>query len=394
MRIFALLLCLLMLPAALAEEFTPYEMFTFSASLPEKLAEPLSALIPDVSAVLSGAAIQYNGYSTDDTPCYSAVMLVQSDAGLRLYAAAQPEDQPWQICDYTRFLRSADFCSISVCQPKPTYQHVPRFSIDYYAPDAQCSDTLAFWHNRLWKLLGHTNQSTGSSISTGYELLGFTNQSTGVCISTGYDTLTFSCAPVRQEYLCSEPFFMDYMAGIADFPTTKAALEKLAVQRVSFFHTSAGDFVYTIGANLRAEPTTHSDSLGAYYANVPMVYTGQQKQGSAWPWYQVRIGSTIGWMSGNYTAPQLDMGCSPVPLGRTRNNCPLYADADGRQTIAQLEPGSTFHILTETSSMYHICIPRGDISWAVDAQGTYGYIPKANVLTGASLSALDAQSPQ
>ena len=47
-RILALMMLLLMLPViSLADEIIPYEVFTFSASLPERLKEPLSALIPD-----------------------------------------------------------------------------------------------------------------------------------------------------------------------------------------------------------------------------------------------------------------------------------------------------------------------------------------------------------
>ena len=40
--------------------------------------------------------------------------------------------------------------------------------------------------------------------------------------------------------------------------------------------------------------------------------------------------------------------------------------------------------------MYHICIPQNEISWAVDMEGLYGYIPQEGTLTGASPSVLDA----
>ena len=367
-RMLALLLALLLPCLAFAEEYVPYEVFTFAGTLPERLKEPLGALIPDESAVLSGAAIQCNGNHVDATSpahqdCYSALVLAESGEEIRLYAAAQPEGQPWQVCDYSRFLRSAQFRSISIYQPKA--DNVPRFSIDYYSHKGQCSDTMVFRNNQLWHLTGHTNQTTG------------------VSISTGYDTLSYDCPPLHQEYLCATPFFMDYMAGIADFPTTQAEIEKLAVQRESLFHAAPGDVVYSAGANLRREPTTKSESLGVYAHNVPMVFTGEQKQGAQWPWYQVRIGGTVGWMSGNYVSNQISGGALPVSLGRTVDGSLLYADADANHPTAQLQPGVTFHILTEYQEMYHICIPE-KISWAVDAGGLYGYIPAVGIVTGAS----------
>jgi hypothetical protein len=123
-----------------------------------------------------------------------------------------------------------------------------------------------------------------------------------------------------------------------------------------------------------------------------MTFTGEQKSGTTFPWYQVQIGDTVGWMSSNYVGFAPDLGFMPIPLGRTLEGCSLYASARDKTPMAELAPGTTFHILTEYDGMYHICIPQGELSWAVDPDGTYGYIPKKNVLTGYSPSALDAQA--
>ena len=62
-RALVLLMLLMMLPViSLADETVPYEVCTFSATLPEQLKAPLSALIPDETKVISGAAIKHNGY--------------------------------------------------------------------------------------------------------------------------------------------------------------------------------------------------------------------------------------------------------------------------------------------------------------------------------------------
>ena len=96
-------------------------------------------------------------------------------------------------------------------------------------------------------------------------------------------------------------------------------------------------------------------------------------------------------MSSNYVGHQPDYAFEPVPLGRILDSCPLYASAKDKRPTTELAPGTTFHILTEYKGMYHICIPQGEISWDVDRDGLYGYIPKEDVLTGYSPSALDAQ---
>lgn len=372
-RMIIALLCLLLPCLTLAETARPYEVYTFTGSLPQQLKEPLAVLIPDASCVLSGAAIQHNGdhlsMEQAHMDCYSALVLVQSGHSLHLYAVAHPEGQSWQVNDYTRFLRESSYPSVSIYWPEK--ERTPEFSLDYYTPDGKLSDTLCFY--QLWQLTGHTNHTTGISIDVQYDSLVYTN------------------APLWQEYFLSAGFWMDYMGSIADFPTTQAEIEVIAANKeYAFIENAASSIVYSHGANLRREPTTSSESLGMYAYGVPMVYTGEKKQGAQWPWYQVRIGDTIGWMSGNYVSNQISGGALPVPLGLTVDGCLLYADPDSKQPLAQLEPGVTFHILTETKGMYHICIP-SEVSWAVDPMGIYGYIPNDDVLQGAGIAALEAQ---
>lgn len=369
MRIIALLLALLLPCLALAEEIIPYEVFTFSASLPQPLREPLAALVPDETLVLSGAAIQHNEYSGNAVVCYSAMALVQTDAGLRLYAAAQPVGQPWEVNDYTHLLRDNRNVSISIYQPEPN--RIPQISIDYHTPDGLHSDLLVFWNSQLWCLDGHT--APGVSI---------TNEMGMIAVRDGVG---------QEKFRCHEPYFLDYMADIFAFPTSRAEAQALT-WLPDYAPFTAGMTLYAGGANLRKEATSSSESLGKYARNVPMVYTGEQVQGRSWPWYQVRIGSTVGWMSGNYVADTPDWGYVPVPLGRTVADCPLYAAAGDKQPVALLAPGTTFHILTEYQGMYHVCVPTRDISWAVETAGVYGYVPTTDILTGASPSALDAQS--
>lgn len=377
-RFLALMLCLCLIPAvSLAEERAPYEVFTFSASLPVRLQEPLSSLIPDESRILSGAAIQHNGSHYGDAPdyldSYTALVLVDSAEGLHLYAAAWVENLPWQVNDYTRVLRQTKGVSVSIY--KPDADRIPVFSVDYAVQGGIMSDMFSFWGNRLWCVYAHTDQSRGVTIK---------NDHGGVEITDGSG---------RNGYACDIPFYLDYMVNMSAFPISHEEAASLASSsQLAFDADTAVNRVYSRGANLRKEPTSKSESLGMYTANVPMIFTGEQKPGTNWPWYQVNIGDTMGWMSSDYVAISIHLYEAPIPLGRTVDICPLYAAIGDTQPAMQLSPGATFHILTEIDGLYHICIPQGEISWAVDVNGVYGYIPKENVLTGYSPSALDAQS--
>lgn len=377
-RILSLLMILLLPVLALAEISPVYQVSTFSGRLPEALKEPLSSLIPDESRILSGALIRHNGYhvSGEDGPayrdCLSALVLVNADDGLRLYAAAQPEGQPWVISDYTRILRQGKNVSVSVYQPESN--RIPVFSVDYAVQGGMMSDQFVFWGNMLWCVYAHSDEARG------------------ITIKNDHGSVAFTDAAGTRGYACLQPFYLDYMEDLSAFPITREAAERCAIAHETAFAADvAANRAYAGGANLRTEPTGKSESLGVYASNTPMLLTGKQEQGVAWPWYQVQIGNTVGWMSSNYvnTAPYL--GVDTVPLGRVTTTTPLCTSADDQQHAMELPAGASFHILTEYKGMYHICIPQGEISWAVDRDGVYGYIPMEGVLTGYSPSALDAQ---
>lgn len=367
-RLLALLMILLLPTAVLADEYSPYEVCTFSGSLPERLRGPLADWVEDESRILSSGVIQRNGGQHDED-CYSALILLDTSDGARLIAAAQPEGLPWQVNDYTYMLRDRRNASISIYQPEVSL--IPVFSIDYYVSDGLVSDLISFWNDQLWCVYGHIDKPRN------------------VRVMNDHGSLDFTGGIGPKDYACPNPFYLDYMSSITEFPVTREAAKALA-DTVAQSTPIAGDIVYARGANLRKEPTSKSESLGVYAANVPMHFTGETSQGSAWPWYQVRIGDTLGWMSSNYIAAALDPGCSPISLGCTTKPCPMYAHPGDTQPILQLEAGPSFYILAEYHDMYHICIPQDCICWAVDVDGTYGYIPKEDVLTGASISALYA----
>ena len=377
-RLLVLMMIMLMLPViSLADEITPYEVFTFSASLPERLKEPLAAFIPDETQIISGASIQHNGSHYDDSPSeldsYTAMVLVSTDSGPCLYAAAWVENLPWQVNDYTRFLRQKQDVCVSIYRPDDF--RAPILSVDYSVQNGIKSDLFIFRSNMLWCIDGHIDEDRGVTVRSTYP-----------------ESIELTDSRGSNAYYCCAPFYLDYMTDISAYPITREAAEAQAIAYETAIATDASvNRVYSSGAHLRKEPTGKSESLGVYAHNVPMNFTGEQKPGTTFPWFQVRIGDTLGWTSSNYVNASPDIAFAPIPLGRTLEGCQLYASTNDKEPTAELAPGTTFHILTEYDGMYHICIPQGELAWAVDPDGTYGYISTSNVLTGYSPSSLDAQ---
>ena len=353
-----------------------YQVASFASRLPEPLTEPYFTWIRDPAQVVCGISVQYSGdTAVADTPkgfpSLSSMVIADTPDGIRLLAAVQVGDQPWQVNDFTRLLRRSNNVSLSIYWPDSG--SIPLFSVDYPDRTGMISDLMTFFGNQIWCMQGHVNKAQSVTIRNEMGMI-------GVRDAEGYEL-----------FRCSNPFFLEYMTDISVFPVNRA--DARAITWLPEYEPySAGMTLYCEGANLRMEPTTKSESLGRYACNVPMVFTGEQQQGTNWPWYQVRIGNTLGWISGNYADDEIDLGLMPLLMGRTSTDCALYAAPGDSVPQTSLTPGTTFHILTEHQGMYHICIPQGEISWAVDEQGMYGYIPMDGILTGYSPSALDGMS--
>ncbi len=79
-----------------------------------------------------------------------------------------------------------------------------------------------------------------------------------------------------------------------------------------------------------------------------------------------------------------------VLCGRTLAGCALSAQAYDSSPALVLPAGTSFHILAETENdRLHIYVPSGGLGSEVDTNGTYGYVSKSAVITGASAATLD-----
>lgn len=385
-RFFFFLLALILLPVCChAEPWTEETYFPsgqlerrsyiFQDELPQQLVAPLADWGYGDARILSGAAIEEPGDAAspeDDPsfqPSFSALMLAEIKGETQLIGAAWVEGQPWQVVNFgSRLLRQTENLSMGYM----TWDTArPALAICYWGTqEEEQFDLFMFSGNRLWEMVGHSDSH--------------------IRISTSNDTVTVWEDPPKTRFRLGS-FWMEYMSSISEYPTTYAECEQLDQAILLADEAAISTWCYTGHANLRAEPTQMSQSLGMYQPNIPAVDLGEQAQGDEWPWLRLHIGNTEGWMCAQYVHTGLPNIQLPTLCGRTLADCALYAQAYDSSPALELPAGTSFHILAETENdRFHICVPSGELGPEVDTNGTYGYVSKSAVITGASPAALDA----
>lgn len=148
------------------------------------------------------------------------------------------------------------------------------------------------------------------------------------------------------------------------------------------------DEAYIMSVNLRESATGKSKTWGEYTAKVRIL---GQKPGNDAPWYNVRVGNIEGWASGVYVHRKnggnrhnVDQAAIMVhPVGRTKTETALL-HMPGEGTVMQLETDTYVHVLGERDGWLHVIVPRGELSWQTDWEGTYGFVRAQDVVVGIS----------
>lgn len=147
---------------------------------------------------------------------------------------------------------------------------------------------------------------------------------------------------------------------------------------------------YISGVNLREQPTGSSRSLGVYSAKVQVLGSRPGKQ---YPWYQVRIGETEGWVSGAYLIDSSEdvryygVEEETTSFARTDSETALRTSPGGAQK-GVLSPGTMVHVLSENEGWLHVLVPEGEIAPRISWRGTYGYVRADEVTQGRTLAEL------
>lgn len=149
---------------------------------------------------------------------------------------------------------------------------------------------------------------------------------------------------------------------------------------------------YISGVNLREKPTGSSRSLGIYSVQVEVL---DSQPGTQVPWYHVRVGDTLGWVSGDYVidgsrrdARLYGVSQATRSFARADEETALRRAPDG-EAFAKLLPGATMYVIAENEGWLHVIVPReGGAKAIVDWDGVYGYVRADEVVQGDTLTEL------
>ena len=183
--------------------------------------------------------------------------------------------------------------------------------------------------------------------------------------------------------------YMETIPGFGNMPTSLAAWQALP-QRL----TPEG-YAMLAGVRLREKTSTRSRELGDFLPGTLINDLGRE-DGNPAPWLKGSIGLLNGYVSTEYVnQPEGEYGDTPawtrpLPVARAIADTKLRSSfgllpSDG----ADLPKGSKMHVLTEQGDWLYVCVPRGELGWLMDVDGTYGYVHRNDIVIAATAIQLD-----
>ncbi|MBE5804984.1 MAG: hypothetical protein E7316_10805 [Clostridiales bacterium] len=342
-----------------------YHIETFDETLPEEARQALASTPFAGDASIRGVLINEANKEYPEMNRQMLLMALEHEGTTLLVHGTALPDTGWEVWVASdTFLRAGEDFAISA---RPRYNSLGQVVMVW--------PTIEYGQE-IFYIGGYE----GSSYVYLYSHLD--EQQNGVQISTNYPERAYSLAPVQNgkpgdtdSYWVGRPARLDIISA-AEFPNTR---EKLQALDNTPWSGVGGTYVYA--AHLREKPTGKSRSLGTYRWAIG------EKLGSApgidFPWYQLRIGDTVGWMSGAYVID--DHGqAQPPAVAKSSREIGLYLSPDG-EVKQTLPAGMTMQILADCNGWYHVVLPEEGDPWELAASGTFGYVRMGDVTEYATL---------
>lgn len=172
------------------------------------------------------------------------------------------------------------------------------------------------------------------------------------------------------------------MLGVEDILAFPRSLEDIISPSAS--HIPEG---YTVVENvhLRQKTSSRSKDLGMLCRGAFVRMLGMEP-GQPYEWVHAKAGDLTGYISSIYTSAGANgtnkpSYLSPLLLAETTKETDLKKDTgwfSGR--VQRLPKGTRMHVMMERGSFLYVVIPRNQLHWRMDVDGTYGFIPRDAVL--------------
>lgn len=151
----------------------------------------------------------------------------------------------------------------------------------------------------------------------------------------------------------------------------------------------AWDEAFVSGGNFREKPTGSSKSWGQYCAKVKVLGS---EPGTQEPWIHVQLGHLTGWVSDNYVLNEQEdftrfysAISALTTVGRVRQDAAI-CNRPEEEAFAVIPEGTMMHVLEEKDGWAHVIVPRSEITWQTDWDGTYGFVRADDVVMGVSVA--------
>lgn len=372
MRKLLCLLVLLLLPAAAFGEIAVETIseaggklatnrYTFADEVPQVVMDQLAMHGYEDVRCLSGLALerlvleypegQENAYRSSD-----ALMIVEKDGAYSLLGLR------WHFADQKGWL--GDYGSLGLALDKGFHLRFEPGALQTadFALTAECEGIVRTWRMNV------TEQNVwyiASCETPGGETVRWSEFDGGFELNDGLHWACWWPQLEGMESFQEYPVTAEEAVQLAEGSWDGVALEKLVV----------------IGGNLREKPTGKSRSFGVARGHVLGEVLGEQP-GVYEPWYQVRVGNTVGWVSGSYVhflAEEFGNGMGgllrPLDVAVVRENVPLRYSLDDHTTVMMLEAGAQVQVLSQSGDDWlHVVVPTARATRCMDMNGTYGYV--------------------
>lgn len=293
--------------------------------------------------VLERPAGQENAYRSSD-----ALLAVERDGGVRLLGLR------W--ADFTGESQLADYGAMGLAWDTAEWRFLDGSlrTVDY-GLSAECGGERRTWRlavesGNLWHIAscGEVAWDAGSG-----------------CLEWGGESVPTSWTACLRR-----------LGSFDAFPTTAEAARAIC-------HADWAEHtpLMVISANMRREPTSASESMGVYSVEGVLAQRLDVAQGLSAPWYQVRVGETVGWVSSPYARPlenweQLTQahGLEPLPIHALEQETALHRTPGG-DVCQTLSAGTAVQVLAEGADGWlHVAVPECALNRWTDLDGVMGYV--------------------
>ena len=206
------------------------------------------------------------------------------------------------------------------------------------------------------------------------------NQKTG---EATWITVTRSGMPTWQKELTPD----DLPYPVANFPCYLGIVpitkfpDTLQAARQSVYPGMPEGFVYSMGVNLRTQRSSRSATHGVLNAGT-LLPVLERLPGDPSEWIRTRVGFLEGFVVNTYVHDgQTQSGrLSALPVVEAQKEIPLKKGMGlFDRTVQTLPAGTKMHVIIENGDWLYVDVPREEIGFLMDVDGTFGYVRKADV---------------